>query len=827
MSDLWLKALGFDLGRIPEGARTEFVWTHAPTSWGVFVLLAVVAGLLYATWWLYRREMAVCPGPVKVFLAVVRVAVLVALAAVFIGPALAVSLTRTLDPYVVLLLDDSLSMSIQDHYADEVVDGVAAATGADAEAIRSGAVSRAELVDGVLRRDGGQFLKALRARGRVRVMTFSDKLRVREALGLAREPEAVEAQEGALPRAEPVPPLVPAGSGTNLPRAIRESLKSLAGQPVAAVVLVTDGQNTSGGDPLAAAEFARAQGTPILAVGVGDPRDPQNLRVAEAWAPETVFRGDPFLIQARVQAEGIEPASVQVELVERRGGGPDAGETVLQTKPAFIGGGKPTADVAFKHLPSADGEFIYTVRIAPQPRELLRTDNAKSITVKVISEQARVLLVAGSPLWDFRMARTLLLRDKTINVSCWLQSLDADMRQDGNTVIERFPDKPEALFQYDVIVLFDPDPVDFDQGRIELLEKFVGSHAGGLLWVAGPKFSTRFLSYYRTRGIRDLLPARLGDLSQADVRLLVHAASREWRVRVTADGVDHPLLMLDKDAEVNARLWAAVPGVYWCFPALGAKPGARALLEHTDPRLRTKDGPRPLVVAGQYGAGRTLYMGFHSTWRWRKLAEGHFDRFWVQAIRFLVEGRLVGGKRRGRIITDRDVYPVGSRVAVTARLYDAAFEPLEAPTVLAVVRTSAGAPPLETPLKMVSGRPGRYEGSIMATRLGVNDIAVTLPGDKGGKPVRVTKQITVQMPQGEFADPRLARPLLVDVAERSGGRYFEMSDADQIADAIPDRRETLTVREKPRNLWDTSHLLILLVALLTLEWALRKRYRLM
>ena len=828
MSDSWLKLLGFDLSRIPEGADTEFVWTHAPTSWGVFVLLAVVIGLLYVAWRLYRREMAICPGPVKVILAILRMLVLAVLALVFLGPALAISTTRTLEPYVLLLLDDSLSMSIQDQYADDAVEGIAAATGVDADALRSDPLSRAALVDGLLRKDGGKLLRDLQSHGRVRIMTFSDKLQMREALGIVREPASSEPNEGNVPRGEPVPPIVPSGVGTNLPKAIRESLKSLAGQPVAALVLVTDGQNTSGGDPLAAAEFARSQGSPILAVGIGDPRDPQNLRVAETWAPETVFRGDPFRIQARLQAEGIEGRSLQVELVERRAGDADAGDTVIKTQNIVLGGSKTVADVSFEHEPKTDGEFIYTVRVAVLDRELLKSDNAKSITVKAISEQARVLLVAGSPMWEFRMVRTLLLRDKTIDVSCWLQSLSSDMRQDGNTVIEKFPDKPEDLFKYDVIVLFDPDPIEFDQSRISLLEKFVGSHAGGLLWVAGPKFSTKFLSYYRTRDVRDLLPVRLGDLSHADVKLLVHAASRESKLRVTADGSDHPLLMLDKDAEVNRRLWAVIPGVYWSFPALAAKPGAQALLEHSDPRLRTKDGARPLLVAGRYGGGRSLYMGFHSSWRWRKLGERYFDRYWVQAVRYLVEGRLVGGKRRGRITTDRDVYPVGSRVAISASLFDAAFEPLAAPTVLAVVRPAAsGAAPVETQLKAVPDRPGHYEGSALGTQLGVNTIEVTLPDERGGRPVRVAKQITVEMPRVEFADPRLARPLLVDLAERSGGRYYGLGEASQIAADVPDRRETVVVREKPRNLWDTNRLLGLLVLLLTVEWAVRKRYRLM
>ena len=52
-------------------------------------------------------------------------------------------------------------------------------------------------------------------------------------------------------------------------------------------------------------------------------------------------------------------------------------------------------------------------------------------------------------------------------------------------------------------------------------------------------------------------------------------------------------------------------------------------------------------------------------------------------------------------------------------------------------------------------------------------------------------------------------------------------DPDKVAEWLPDRHETIVVREPPRNLWDTWRLLVLVVALLTVEWAVRKRFRLM
>ncbi len=836
MSDFWLTVLGFDRSRIPEGADTEFVWTHAPSSWVAVVAVVLAAGLVYFVWWLYKRETVACPRGVRLLLAGLRIALVLVLALVLMGPALAVSIRRSIQPYVLLLLDDSLSMGIRDHYRGPAAERVAEVTGREPADVEARPPTRADIVDALLRRGDGRFGRGLQARGQVRVLSFSDRLTVRDVLGFDSEALAAEDDAGPtdaepMPKGPPIPPLQPTGTSTALGRAVRDALKALAGNPVAGVILVSDGQNTGGLDPAVAADFAKAQGVPVMTVGVGDPRDLQNLRLADVWAPETVFRGDPFVVEARVEAEGIDEGTVDLEFVRRRVGsapGPaEAAETVLERRAVPLEADTGQAAASFRHEPTAEGRFVYTVRALAAPNELLTSDNEKSTTVRVVGAKARVLLIAGSPTWDFRVVRTLFIRDKTIDVSCWLQSLDPDMRQDGNTVIERLPSKAKDLFEYDVVIMVDPDPSEFGEPWIDLLKRFVGDHAGGLFWVAGPKYSTRFFTSYRTREIRDLLPVRLGDMPDRDVRWLGRPYTQAWRMRFTPDGAEHPLLQFGTDPQAGRLVAQALPGVYWSYPAAAAKPGAATLVEHGDPRLKVRDDWRPLLVAGRYGPGRVLYMGFDGSWRWRRLGERYFDRFWVQAVRYLVEGRLMGGKRRGRIATDRDVYPVGSRIGITARLYDAAFEPLTDPLVPAVVRGRPPAPPVEVELRLMANRPGHYEGAVIARDVGVTEIEVALHGVGGGKPIRVTKQVTVEPPRVEFQDPRLNRALLADVADRSGGRYYEIDEVDRIAGDLPDRHETVVVRQPPRTLWDTWRLLALAVLLLTVEWAVRKRYRMM
>ena len=832
MSNFWLQLIGKGDAPIPEGAQVEFVLRHAPQSWKVFVFIGVGLAVLYGVGRLYRSESDDCPRAWKYVLTGLRWATLLVVLFIFLGPALVYSTERVVRPYVMLLLDDSLSMSIQDRYHDQAQStAVARATGIAADVLENDPPSRAEIVDTLLQRDEHALIRNLARRGRVRILSFSDRIALRETFG-AEAPEAAAGDEQQddvpIPLAvgDPVPPLNPEGQATDMGRAIREAQRLAAGTPLAGIVIVSDGQNTAGTDPGAAASLAGEKNVPIFTVGVGNPADPINLRIADLWMPENVFRGDPMAIQASVEARGIDSGAAEIELFARDAGqagmGDDPGQLITR-KTVDLKSGLQT--ISFEHTPETPGTYIFTARIGTRPDELIATDNAQSGAVNVLGEKVRILLISGGPNWEYRLVKNLLLRDKTIDLSCWLQSMSDGMQQEGNTVIEQLPRNREELMEYDAVLMFDPDSGEFTEAWIDELKNFLDPHAGGLLWMAGPQHSLAFLTGARTQGIRDILPVQTRGLGGELIAMLNPSETREWPVRVTPEGVDHAILQLKEESGDTRALWEALPGVYWSLPVRGATPGARVLMEHTNPRLRTEQGAQPLVVAGQYGPGRTIYLGFQSTWRWRRPGVEYFQKFWIQAVRHLVEGRLARGRTRGRLLTNRDKYAAGERVSISAKLFTPEYEPLDEPFVTAQIQ-GPGEEPVEIELRAIPGQAGAYEATFTARHIGLNEVFIEMQ-KADGTPTRVARQFAVEMPNVESLDPRMNESLLKEISNRSGGSHFAIDETDALAAAIPDRQETTIVQGRPIELWDTNRALILLVVLLTAEWALRKRFRLM
>ncbi len=829
-----LQWIGFDGDSIPEGAEVSFRFANLPESWGVFVFAAAVALVVWFVLRIYRRENDSCPPAAKHFLAALRLGVCAALLFVFLEPSLRYTKSRLQRPVVAVLRDTSESMNTADRYVDERAAGSAArALGETVEGVRGKRPTRVELANHLFGESGAALVEQLSDKGRLRVLDFADRVVEADSpTGESGEPAPDGAAGDAAEGGDELPPrgLVPlqaGGSGTDIARALREALTE---KLTSAIVVLTDGQHNSTADLEAAVEEARARNVPVFFVGFGDPDRPRNLSVSNLYADPQVWNQDPFQIQAVLRAEGVGGGPVKVELVEiKEPEGGEPAEEVLDTKlvPLPEEGGQVRLD--FSHTPKVAGAKRYTVRASEIEGEANTDDNQPSAParVQVLDDNARVLMVSGGPSWEYRALTRLLTREKMINLSCWLQSLDSGRLQQGNTPIDVLPATREDLFQYDVVVLLDPDPLEFDEESIELLKAFVREHSGGLLYMPGPVFSGRFLTSSQTSGIKELLPVQLGDVGSMEVNSLLSTNNREWPLAIVPSNTDQPIMRFFSDAQQTLLQWKKLPGTYWSFPALAPKPAARVLIEHSDPTLRRREVARPLLVTGHFGSGRTTYLGFDGTWRWRTkgLDAEFFKRFWIQTTRYLVEGRSLAGKRRGVIETEQFRYQVGDRVRMTARLKQQNFEPLAAEEVKGALSLPDGGTS-DVAFRPVAGQPGVYEAVFATSLQGAHRVAVSLQGE-GAEGIEIAADFAVTLPVKEIQQAWLDRDRLSELALVSGGAYFDPDGVDALPDALPDRIRSLTSESPPLPVWDNRLLLWLLAGLLTLEWAFRKKFKLL
>jgi hypothetical protein len=88
-------------------------------------------------------------------------------------------------------------------------------------------------------------------------------------------------------------------------------------------------------------------------------------------------------------------------------------------------------------------------------------------------------------------------------------------------------------------------------------------------------------------------------------------------------------------------------GLRFFFPVSRIKPVAMVLAEHPSPDFRRGGRGMPMLAMQNVGAGRVVFSAFDESYRWRSLYEQAYNRFWINGIRYLFEGRAAGRQQRG------------------------------------------------------------------------------------------------------------------------------------------------------------------------------------
>ncbi len=813
-----------------DTVERRFEFAAVPEGWASLASIVVLVALLGLVVLLYHREQRSGLTPQRrVLLIALRCAVVCVLAAVWLEPVIATYVHREIESETLVLADTSASMSLRDLYANEEKSAPLPELPDGGDPRR---LSRSQLAERVLGGDESALLSRLAEHNAVRVYEFADEPSAVGFIPRNGQPEVAppttSPASGLLAtKGEPVPlrtmlaPLLRAeGQATDLGRAVRSTIEMQGDTPIAAIIVLSDGRFNRGEPVETVSRFAHARKLPIHAVGVGDPGEPRNAAIASLDAPANVFVKDPFQVTVQLKAQGLADQSFTVALL--RGGLAD--EQPLERKTITVDAAGRIAPIAFRHQLADPGQTRLIVRVEPIEGETLTLDNQREITVRALDNRMRVLLVAGGPSWDYRYLMRLLTRDATMDLSCWLQSADETAIRDGKTIIDRFPTRPEELTAYDCIILMDPDPEDFTPTWTAAVESMVANNGAALLYAAGRTNTSRFIRSESTRSLVEMLPVVI-DPGEAELILneLGYFQTTPWPVAVPPQAADHPVLAMADSTTENLQIWSMLPGWYWHYPVMRAKPVATVLLRDSNPRMRSQDGGHVLLATQFLGSGRIGFLASDSTWRWRRAGDRYFNRFWVQFMRHLVEGKLFAGQRRGLIQTDRSRYAAGDPVIVEARLLDDRNQPLRSEEITTTIQRE-DEPTSTVTLKTQPNRPGWYRGRWVPAQGGTYNLRIDLPGGPNIEPAVIRHEISVGQPDLEYRATSLDRESLRTLALQSaGGKYLDLAEADQLVNLIPGKQVSMVLTGEPLTLWDRWWALTLLVALLAVEWFLRKR----
>ena len=770
---------------------------HAwPLSPGMMLAIWIVFGALAIG--LYAVERPSAGRFAKGFLSLLRIALGGLVLLMLLG--WTVTRHRTDLPDVVVVLDDSESMSLADLEADAKWQAEIKRRLAE---LKLDEPTRLNLAKTLLLADREKLLSEL-----------TQKYHLKFYLAGASARAATDDQASLAAAVRTVTATQPA---SRLGSSLRDVLELQRGRPTAAVIMLTDGVTTEGSSLAETADYARRKGVPLFFVGLGNDKPPRDLRLHDLLADDVVFVGDLVSLECNLTAEGFD-GPVNVRLMQKGAAAAVAQQTVTVPK----GGG--TQSVRLAHRPEKEGEYEYTLAVEPQSGEVNTQNNSLTRTVKVTEEVIRVLLVTAGPSYEFRALKTMLERELNRGESSEdkaergfrtvLQEADPAYVDTDKSAERIFPVSRDELFRYDVLILADMNPAFLSPSVMSNIHEFVTVRGGGVVFIAGPKHMPLV---YPGTPLAALLPMEIESVEVPDPSQPITDA---FHPRLTPLGLASPALQLADSPPQNPKAWQSLAPLYWLVSAGDLRPGVRVLAEHPT-KTGSQGQPLPLITLQFIGAGKVVFHATDETHRWRfRVGDVYFARYWIQTIRYLSRAKLLGASRGAELTTDRQQYRRGETVSLRVRFLDDRLAPPQDDGV-AVVLEREGGRRVNVTLRRDAANRGLFAGSAGNLSDGKYRVWMATPTLEGQPP---RAEFVISSPPGELARLQMNAAEMRSAAQASGGKFFTYTQADQLLASLPKGRQVRIESLPPQPLWNAPILAAAFVVLLTGEWLLRKRW---
>jgi len=625
----------------------------------------------------------------------------------------------------------------------------------------------------------------------------------------------------------------PDGDATNLTLALQEAVTRHPNPDIFAICLLTDGNHNGPGDPVKA---AKALGVPLFTIGVGTEEmrsdKLQDISIAAVDAPDETVANNICAIKAHIASEGLANRTIEVLLKD--------GPQQLDRQTLVLSDAQKIQGVDLSYTPTTTGRKKLTISVPVDPAELISENNAHDVRLLVTDPQIKVLYIEGAVRPEFKFLRRYLGTDPNLELAT-LILVRPPLFTAGGTVggkpLSGFPKTAEAFKAFDVFIIGDLDRSYLSKEQMEALAETVKS-GKGLLMIGGT--ATLGPGGYGGTLVEQMLPVTVGQRSK------YRQEATPFVPRLTAEGKAHPIFSglapFFGDVGATTQASGTVPPLQGCVVVDAAKPGAAVLAEH--PSRQRNDKPLIVMAVQSYGSGRTGVFAADTTWRWymfrRALGmESPYHRFWGQTVRWLANSELKERSAEAgvQVQITKSFYHPGERVEITAKVRDEEGQAYNFASVSAAIK-GPDSDVKEVTLARREERVGVYQVSYEPTLPGEHQIEVTARKQQTvlGKD---SIDFTLGRPSAEFEKLSLDTDRLTKMAAEGEGEYLKLPGLNDLVARLARRYEAqargpqeateyaiFTGADSFRRHLKMGVAFGLFVLLVTGEWLLRRYWQL-
>lgn len=537
-----------------------------------------------------------------------------------------------------------------------------------------------------------------------------------------------------------------------------------------AILLLSDGRVTRGA-PLAT--IAGRLKVPVFSWPCGEEISLRDVAVASVSAPAEAHVGEDVLVHGRLLRRGIAESRLTVRLLD------DSNRVVAQQLVDFAPQ-SDEIDVVFHWTPDEEGETFLRLEIPRLPDEAVEGNNIRRVALTVKGKPQPVLLLSSSPRFDSQVLRRHFDNRRGLQLT--------SVVVDGSVIRDDRSFQPLEIKDFRLCVLDNPDLSRWPGSLIAKIAAGIRDGAG-LLLVCGRDTN------WSGSGLEDFIPVADGPYLDGAVEM-----------KLTDQGSIHPITRLSLSPALNPLIFSDMPRLSGRLQVKESKPGALVL-------LKEPQSNEPLLVCSRAGDGKVAVLLADGISRalFRPRLFARNSRHFGELLDRLGGWLLTRGEDGFRLRMDRSVLEAGDEIHVF------------------IDRPSGE----ECRLRMISPQGGNLFDQVYPPAGTADMVRETMiPREAGEYQLEaissgstLTRRLFVEPPASEFNELQPDMTELLRLCRVTGGHLLESADASALVNLLPDQN-----RIERRNVRLPLHGLpaaaMILIALLTLEWGVRRLWQL-
>ncbi|NDK56667.1 VWA domain-containing protein [Pontibacter fetidus] len=549
---------------------------------------------------------------------------------------------------------------------------------------------------------------------------------------------------------------------TNLSQLLQNIRNDYSNQNLAGVVLLSDGIVNQGISPT----YANYNYS-IYPVAVGDTVPKKDIVLASLRYNKVTYSGNRFPLEAEVEQQGFGNKTVAVTLIENG--------KAIDRKTITLKQGQAVQQVPFQVMAGGLGKRHYEVEVVPLQGEFTAINNTKHAYIDVVKGKIKILIAAAAPHPDINALRAAIETNENYETELFIPGLTSLKQQD-----------------YDVAILHQlPGRTAGGDAALNLVrQKNIPS-----LFILGPQSD-----------IQDFNRLNTG------VRVSTNGQADEVTTAI------NPNFSTFKVAEETTERLQQYPPATVPFGDYKLAPNTETVLYQQVGRVRTT---KPLLTVQTTGSTRNATLLASGTWQWR-IAEAAnnqqpvvYDQLITNLVQLLSAPR---NKKRLNVYPAQNDYTSNDEITFEAEAYNEALEPVYGQNINLKITDENGA---TKTFNFANGE---------------NQTGVTIGNLPGGRyTYTATARInnSLQQDKGDFMVEELQlealhavadHNLLYQLASNTGANLYFPNQLKQLQQDIlkANYKPVIDSKEDIRDMVDLKWLFLVLLALVSVEWFVRK-----